>query len=48
MGGLVVKTLPSDAGDMGSIYGWGIKIPHASQCNQKKKKNPKQILDFDT
>ena len=25
----VVKTLPSNAGGMGSIPGWGVKIPHA-------------------
>ena len=29
-GGLVVKNLPSSAGDVGSIRGWGIKIPHAA------------------
>ena len=28
-GGPVVKNLPSNAGDMGSIPGRGIKIPHA-------------------
>ena len=26
----VVKTLPSNAGGVGSIPGWGAKIPHAS------------------
>ena len=25
-GGTVVKTLPSNAGDMGSIPGWGTKL----------------------
>ena len=25
----VVKNLPSSAGDVGSIPGWGTKIPHA-------------------
>ena len=28
-GSPVVKNQPSNAGDMGSIPGWGIKIPHA-------------------
>ena len=28
-GGPVVKNLLSNAGDMGSISGWGTKIPHA-------------------
>ena len=26
----MVKTLPSNAGDMGSIPGWGTKIPNAA------------------
>ena len=29
-GGPLVRDLPSNAGDMGSIPGWGIKIPHAA------------------
>ena len=29
-GGPVVKNLPAKAGDVDSISGWGIKIPHAS------------------
>ena len=29
-GGPVVKNLPCNAGDVGSIPGWGTKIPHAS------------------
>ena len=28
-GSPVVKNLPSNAGDSGSIPGWGTKIPHA-------------------
>ena len=28
-GGQVVKTSPSNAGDKGSVCGWGAKIPHA-------------------
>ena len=30
-GGPVVKTLPPNAGDTGSIPGWGAKSPHASR-----------------
>ena len=29
-GGKVVKNLPSNAGDSGSIPGWGTKIPHTT------------------
>ena len=29
-GGPVVKSPPSNAGDAGSIPGWGTKIPHAT------------------
>ena len=29
-GSPVVKNLPSNAGDAGSIPGWGTKIPHAA------------------
>ena len=29
-GGLVVKNLPANAGDMGSIPGQGTKTPHAT------------------
>ena len=28
-GSPVVKTLPSNAGDVGSVSGWGAKTPHA-------------------
>ena len=31
-GGLMVKTLPSNAGDVGLIPGQEIKIPHAMVC----------------
>ena len=34
----VVKTRGSTAGDPGSICNQGIKIPHETQCGQKKKK----------
>ena len=36
-GGLVVKNLPSDAGDTGSIPGRGSKIPQAVFHDQNKK-----------
>ena len=35
-GSPVVKTLPSNAGDVGSIPGWGDKIPHASGAKKTK------------
>ena len=35
----MVKTSPSNAGGVGSIPGWGAKIPHASQ---PKNQNIKQ------
>ena len=30
-GGQVVKSLPCNAGDVGSVPGWGTKIPHAAE-----------------
>ena len=39
-GSPVVKTLPSNAGGVGSIPGQGTKIPHAMGCGQKLKKGP--------
>ena len=30
-GGLVVKSLPCNVGDVGSIPGWGTKIPYAAE-----------------
>ena len=30
-GGAVVKNLPCNAGDVGSIPGWETKIPHATE-----------------
>ena len=32
--GRVVKNLPCKAGDMGSIPGWGTKVPHAMWCRE--------------
>ena len=31
-GGPVVKNLPCNAGDKGSIPGWGTKIPHSEEA----------------
>ena len=39
-GGPVVKNLPANAGDMGSILGWETKIPHAmGQLRQLAKQS---------
>ena len=41
---LLVKTLSSNAGSMGSMPGLGAKIPHAAGCSQNfflKKENKK-------
>ena len=38
-GSPVVKISPSNAGSVGSIHGWGTKIPHATRCGQKLKIN---------
>ena len=46
-GSPVVNT--STTGGMGSILGWGTRIPHAVQCgkkNKKKKKKKKDEKDF--
>ena len=40
----MVKTLPSDAGDGGSIPGWEAKIPHASWLKNKGKHKTETIL----
>ena len=34
----MVRNLPSNAGDMGSIPGQETKIPHATECGQLKRK----------
>ena len=39
----MVKTSPSNAGDGGSIPGWGSKIPHALWPKKKKKKKTQNI-----
>ena len=38
-GGPLVKDLPANAGDVGSIPDWGTKIPQATQRSQKTKQN---------
>ena len=35
-GGLMVKNLPSSAGDMGSIPGWGTKILQSSHTSTRE------------
>ena len=30
LGGPVVKNMPSNAGNTGSVLGWGTKIPHGA------------------
>ena len=37
-GGPVTKISPSNAEGVGSIPGWGSKIPHASQSKQPEQK----------
>ena len=34
----MIKTLPSNTRDMGSILGQGTKIPYATRCDQNIKK----------
>ena len=43
-GGLVVKTLPSNAGDVGSIPGWRAKIPQTSRPENQNRNNIVTIL----
>ena len=33
----------STAGGQSSISGWGVKIPHATSCGQKKKKDLREV-----
>ena len=39
-GGLLVKTSPSDAGGVGSIPGWGAKMPHSP----KKPRHKREVI----
>ena len=36
--------MPSSAGGVGSIPGWGTKLPHANEA--KKKKKEKRLIIF--
>ena len=42
--GPTVKTSPFNAGGMGSISVWGVKIPHASQPKIQNMKNRNNIV----
>ena len=46
----MVKKLPSNAGDMGSIHGWGAKILYAlgqlSPCATTKTQYSHQLINF--
>ena len=42
----VVKTSPSNAVGVGSIPGWGAKIPHASWPKEKKNRNRTKNMGF--
>ena len=42
-GSPVVQTPPSNAGDVGSIPGWGTKIPRATWSKDKKIKWKKMV-----
>ena len=44
-GGSVVKTSPSNAGGMGSMPGWGAKIPHALGPKKNKTNGQKQYCN---
>ena len=45
----VVKNLPANEGDMGSIPGWGNKIPHATTTSSHAatKKIPHAARNFE-
>ena len=45
-GGPVVKTLPSNAGGVGSIPGWGARIPQASRPKSKSIKQKQYCNKF--
>jgi len=47
-GGPVVKNRPCDAGDAGSVPGWGTKIPHAMEQLGTPTKIPRLQLRPDT
>ena len=45
-GGPVIKTLPSNAGGVGSIPGGGAKIPHASRSKNQNIKQKQYCNKF--
>ena len=45
-GSPVVKTLPSNAGGVGLIPGWGTEIPHVSHPKKKKSKHKQYCNKF--
>ena len=45
-GGPVDKTLPSNAGGVGSIPGWGGKIPHTSRPKNQNIKQKQYCKEF--
>ena len=47
-GGTVVKNLPCNARDMGSIPGWGAKVPHAGgKQSLSTTKSPNTAVEKD-
>ena len=42
----MVKTSPSNVGDMGLIPGWGAKIPHALQPKNQNIKQKQYFKNF--
>ena len=45
-GGPVVKTLPSNARDVGLIPGWGTEIPHASWPKKQNIRQKQYVTNF--
>ena len=45
-GGPVVKTLPSNARDVGLIPGWGTEIPHASWPKKQNIRQKQYVINF--
>ena len=45
-GGPVVKTSPSNAGGVGSIPGWGARVPHALQPKDQNIKQKQYCNKF--
>ena len=45
LAGLVVKHPPSNEGNVGSITGWGAKIPHARSCAETTEPEGHDLRD---